>query len=149
MFSGFRAGGQKQFVDRPVPSTDAGELGLLLDWARERLEARLTVAQMARQMHVSPATLHRRFQREIGLTPSDWLTQERVRFVRRLLEETTASIEDAAHLNGLGSAAILRAVFKRATGLSPHAYRLQFTTQTPVPVEQSAPTALLDHVDRR
>ncbi|TSI12134.1 helix-turn-helix domain-containing protein [Brevibacterium aurantiacum] len=129
VFSGFRAGGQKQFVDRPVPSTDVGDLGVLLDWARERLDHRLTVTEMARQMHVSPATLHRRFQREIGLTPSAWLTQERVRFARRLLEETTASTEDTAHQSGLGSAANLRAVFKRVTGLSPRAYRLQFATR--------------------
>ena len=129
VFSGFRSGGQQQFVDRPVPTVHGGDLGPVLDWAREHLHDDLSVGAIAERANISQATLFRRFEREVGLTPVAWLTQERLQLARQLLEETALSIEDTAHRSGLGSAANLRTVFRRSTGLSPRAYRQQFSTR--------------------
>ncbi|WP_156759359.1 helix-turn-helix domain-containing protein [Microbacterium karelineae] len=128
VFSGLRSGGQKQFIDRPVPAIRGTELGPILDWMRMHLTSPLRVRAIAERARVSPATLFRRFQQELGMTPTAWLTQERVHLARRMLEETSLGVDDVAHRSGLGSAANLRAVFRRSTGLSPLAYRQQFST---------------------
>jgi AraC family transcriptional activator FtrA len=64
-----RDGGQRQFVDRPLPAGRDSSLGPLLDWARGRLDQPLGVRELAAQVAVSPATLHRRFAAELGCTP--------------------------------------------------------------------------------
>ncbi|MFF4187959.1 helix-turn-helix domain-containing protein [Streptomyces sp. NPDC001691] len=129
VFAAHRDGGQRQFVERPVPAVPATSLGGVLAWAQERLDQPLTVADLARRAAVSPATLHRRFQEQLGTTPLAWLTAERVALACRLLERGESGLDRVARLSGLGTSANLRARLRRETGLSPSAYRRRFTVQ--------------------
>ena len=126
VFSAFRDGGQQQFIEQPV--TEAGEpaLSRTLEWAQARLEAPLSVADLARHAHLSVTTLHRRFRAEVGSTPLAWLTAERVDLARRLIEAGTVPMDLVAHRSGLGTTANLRAQMRRRTGLSPSQYRDRF-----------------------
>ena len=128
VFAGYREGGQRQFVERPVPPIGATSLAAVLTWARERLDQPLTVPSLARRAGMSPATLHRRFAAEIGTTPGAWLTDERVVLACRLLEQGGLTMDVVADRSGLGTAANLRTRVRRATGLSPSAYRGKFPT---------------------
>ncbi|NUQ98418.1 MAG: helix-turn-helix domain-containing protein [Streptomyces sp.] len=126
VFASHRDGGQRQFVERPVPDVPDESLGPLLAWAQERLGEPLTVADLAARAAVSPATLHRRFRVQLGTTPLGWLTGERVALACRLIERGEERLGVVAARSGLGSAANLRARVRRETGLSPSAYRRRF-----------------------
>lgn len=126
VFAAHRDGGQRQFVERPVPETPDDSLGPLLAWAQERLAEPLTVTGLASRAAVSPATLHRRFQSQLGTTPLAWLTAERVTLARRLIERGEERLDVVAARSGLGTAANLRNRLRRETGLSPSAYRRRF-----------------------
>ncbi|MFE4962529.1 GlxA family transcriptional regulator [Streptomyces sp. NPDC056660] len=126
VFASYRDGGQRQFVERPVPEVPDESLGPLLAWAQERLGEPLTVADLAMRAAVSPATLHRRFRAQLGTTPLAWLTGERVALACRLIERGEERLEVVAARSGLGTAANLRARLRRETGLSPSDYRRRF-----------------------
>ncbi|MGY5053705.1 GlxA family transcriptional regulator [Streptomyces sp. 900105755] len=126
VFASHRDGGQRQFVERPVPDVPDESLGPLLAWAQERLGQPLTVADLAARAAVSPATLHRRFRAQLGSTPLAWLTGERVALACRLIERGEERLEVVAARSGLGTAANLRARLRRETGLSPSDYRRRF-----------------------
>ncbi len=126
VFTGHRDGGQRQFVERPVPDVPDTSLAPVLAWARERLDRPLTVAELAARAATSPATLHRRFRAELGTTPLAWLTGERVTLACRLIERGELRLDHVAAASGLGTAANLRAQLRRHTGLSPSAYRRRF-----------------------
>ncbi|WLW53630.1 GlxA family transcriptional regulator [Streptomyces sp. YU58] len=126
VFAAHRDGGQRQFVERPVPDVRDESLGPLLAWAQERLGEPLTVADLATRAAVSPATLHRRFRVQLGTTPLAWLTGERVALACRLIERGEERLDVVAARSGLGTAANLRARVRRETGLSPSAYRRRF-----------------------
>ncbi|MFI9808202.1 GlxA family transcriptional regulator [Streptomyces sp. NPDC052301] len=126
VFAAHRDGGQRQFVERPVPDVPDESLGPLLAWAQERLDEPLTVADLAARAAVSPATLHRRFRTQLGTTPLAWLTGERVALACRLIERGEDRLDVVAARSGLGTAANLRARLRRETGLSPSAYRRRF-----------------------
>jgi transcriptional regulator GlxA family with amidase domain len=128
VFAAHRDGGQRQFVERPVPDVRDESLGPLLAWAQERLAEPLTVAGLAARAAVSPATLHRRFRAQLGTTPLAWLTGERVALACRLIERGEERLDVVAARSGLGTAANLRARLRRETGLSPSAYRRRFGT---------------------
>jgi AraC family transcriptional activator FtrA len=128
VFSAHRDGGQRQFVDRPLPAVRDSSLGPLLDWARARLDQPLGVRELAAQAAVSPATLHRRFSAELGCTPLGWLVAERLELACRLLEQGDHGVDRVAALSGLGSAANLRLHLRRRSGLSPSQYRARFAT---------------------
>ncbi|MFG2814509.1 GlxA family transcriptional regulator [Streptomyces sp. NPDC048410] len=126
VFAAHRDGGQRQFVERPLPEVPDGSLGPLLAWAQERLGEPLTVADLAARAAVSPATLHRRFRDRLGTTPLAWLTGERVALACRLIERGETRLDVVAARCGLGTAANLRARLRRETGLSPSDYRKRF-----------------------
>ncbi|EPH44882.1 helix-turn-helix domain-containing protein [Streptomyces aurantiacus] len=126
VFAAHRDGGQRQFVERPVPDVPDESLAPLLAWAQERLGEPLTVAGLAARAAVSPATLHRRFRAQLGTTPLAWLNGERTAYACRLIERGEERLDVVAHRSGLGTAANLRARLRRETGLTPSAYRRRF-----------------------
>jgi len=121
-----RDGGQAQFVERPIDCEDGTSFSILLDWVRERLDEPHTIAGMAARAHTSPRTLIRRFRRALGVTPHEWLTQERIRVACELLESGDGTIEEVAAAAGFGSGQLLRHHFRRQVGLTPTAYRRRF-----------------------
>jgi AraC family transcriptional regulator, transcriptional activator FtrA len=126
-----RHGGQAQYVSTPMPVTPDSSLAPLLDWARSHLDRPLTLRLMAREAGTTTRTLTRRFTAELGLPPLQWLTAERVRRARQLLEDTALPIEQVAQSCGLGTAANLRVHFTRQTGTTPTAYRAAFAETAP------------------
>lgn len=123
-----REGGQAQFIERPLGSSDegAGSLEPTRRWAVERLSEPLDVAAMSRHASVSPRTFARRFREETGTTPLQWLLTQRVQEARRLLEETDLPIDAIAWRAGFGNATSLRDHFRRVTATTPTAYRRSF-----------------------
>ena len=120
-----RDGGQRQFIDRPVPTTTAESLGPVLTWMLEHLDTTFTVDDLARRSAMSSRTFARRFVAETGTTPHQWVTDQRVLRARQLLEDTDLPVEAVARDAGFGSAALLRHHFTRCTGITPTAFRTQ------------------------
>lgn len=121
-----RSGGQAQFIERAVATGDDGGLEATRQWALERLERPLTVAQLARHACCSERTFARRFRAETGTTPLRWLHAQRIDHARALLERSDLPVESVAHACGFGSAAVLREHFRRATATTPTVYRRTF-----------------------
>ncbi|MFF5927017.1 GlxA family transcriptional regulator [Streptomyces hydrogenans] len=126
VFAANRDGGQRQFVEHPMPDPPDESLAPVLAWAQARLASPLTVADLAARAAVSPATLHRRFRAQLGTTPLAWLTKERLALACRLIERGESRVEAVARRSGLGTAAHLRTLMRRETGITPSAYRQRF-----------------------
>ncbi len=123
----FRAGGQAQFVQAPVPSVpDDSVVAEALEWVERRLDQPFTVAELARRSGVGERTFLRRFSAATGTTPHRWLTERRLDRAQALLEEGRLSVEDIATACGYASAAALRHQFSRLRGTSPSSYRTAF-----------------------
>jgi transcriptional regulator GlxA family with amidase domain len=121
-----REGGQRQYVETPVPSSQADTLEPLLSWMLANLGAEMSVEDLAARVHLSPRTFARRFRAETGATPHHWLTGQRILLAQRLLEDSEHGIDTVADLAGFGSAAVLRHHFVRRVGTTPQAYRRTF-----------------------
>ncbi|GAA0235271.1 GlxA family transcriptional regulator [Cryptosporangium japonicum] len=126
VFAAVRNGGQRQFVEQPLPPPTVDSLAPVLEWASEHLRERLTVDDLARRAGLTPGTFHRRFRREVGSTPVEWLTAQRVALACRLIEQGASGVESVAHHAGLGTGAHLRTVFRRSLGVSPSEYARRF-----------------------
>ena len=126
VLSGYRPGGQAQFVDTPLMTLPDDPVKTLLEWMRENLDKPLSVPDLASRLHVSPRTLTRRFSAATGLTPHQWLIRERLLLVQCLLERTDESVDRIARRCGFPSAATMRHLFRRELGSTPQTYRSTF-----------------------
>jgi AraC family transcriptional regulator, transcriptional activator FtrA len=118
-----RAGGQQQFTELPVTTSDGDAIGNLMDAVRQRLQESHSVESMASVVSLAPSTFHRHFLARAGLPPLLWLQRERVDYARQLLESSNATVDVVAGLCGLGTATNLRTHFRRHVGTTPTAYR--------------------------
>jgi transcriptional regulator GlxA family with amidase domain len=126
----WREGGQAQFIDRPVPPPTSASTSTTRQWALGQLGRPVTLTELARHARMSVRTFSRRFRAEVGMTPVQWLTRQRVEHARRLLETTDLPIDRVAAEAGFGTAASLRQHLTGALGVSPTAYRQTFHART-------------------
>ncbi|NBE56721.1 helix-turn-helix domain-containing protein [Streptomyces sp. YC537] len=121
-----REGGQAQYIPRPVAEPDSASTSASRAWALTRLEQPLTLGELADRESMSVRTFSRRFRAESGMTPMQWLAQQRLARARQLLEGTDHTVDRVAAESGFGTAASLRQHFQAALGVSPRAYRVTF-----------------------
>lgn len=84
-----------------------------------------TLAQLARAVGMSRATLARRFHDTVGVAPMHYLTQRRLALARRLLRSSNDTLQTIAAQVGYSSAFALSRAFSRAFGLPPQRFRAQ------------------------
>jgi len=82
-----------------------------------------TLAALARQTHVSRATLARRFNDVVGQPPMEFLTEWRLALAADLLLDPSETIASVAQQVGYRSAYALSAAFKRVRGVRPGQHR--------------------------
>jgi transcriptional regulator GlxA family with amidase domain len=129
----WRAGGQAQFIERPVPEADDWGTTATREWALQRLGEPVTLADLAAHAQMSVRTFTRRFREETGSSASRWLVQQRVALARRLLESTDTPVDQVATEAGFGTAASLRQHLHAAIGVAPLAYRRTYRGTVPSP----------------
>ncbi|MFF5493241.1 GlxA family transcriptional regulator [Streptomyces aquilus] len=122
-----RPGGQTQFTQTPLPPERGTACADTRGWAMRNLDKPLTLTDLARHAGVSVRTLTRRFHAESGVSPLQWLLHQRIERAKELLETTTLPMDRVARSSGLGTADSLRTHLVRRTGLTPTAYRTQFS----------------------
>ncbi|WP_433248905.1 GlxA family transcriptional regulator [Streptosporangium sp. CA-135522] len=129
----WREGGQAQFIERPVPEPSAATTSATRVWALEQLHRPLSLAELAGHARMSVRTFSRRFRDEVGMTPGQWLVQQRVQHARRLLETTDLPVDRVAGEAGFGTAASLRQHLVTTIGVSPTTYRHTFRANDRAP----------------
>jgi transcriptional regulator GlxA family with amidase domain len=123
-----RDGGQAQYLHRPVPDPQLATTTAARVWALGRLHEPIQLRDMAAQEAMSVRTFTRRFREEVGVSPGQWLTRQRVEHARHLLESTDLSVDQVARDAGFGTAQSMRQHLQAALGVTPTAYRRTFRT---------------------
>ena len=122
-----RPGGQRQFSSELLAQADPQGLhGQLTGWLRPRLKRQVDVEQMAAAFALSVRTLHRRLQREAGISPAQLLLRLRMEAACGLLERPGMSVKRAASQSGFGSEYNLRRAFAAQLGVVPSEYQARF-----------------------
>ncbi|MFD0373014.1 GlxA family transcriptional regulator [Streptomyces sp. NPDC059071] len=121
-----RDGGQAQYIARPLPDPGTSTTTAARAWALAHLHEPIQLRDLAVRESMSVRTFTRRFREEVGVSPGQWLTQQRVERARHLLESTDLPVDQIAHDAGFGTAQSLRTHLQAAIGVTPTAYRRTF-----------------------
>jgi transcriptional regulator GlxA family with amidase domain len=118
-----RSGGQSQFSSLLELKAPTGRFGALLSWAREHLDAPLTVENLAEQAGMSSRHFARAFIAETGTTPSKAVERLRIEVARQRVQSSGEAIEQVARSTGFRDPERMRRAFIRAFGQPPQSLR--------------------------
>jgi len=118
-----RSGGQSQFSSLLELKAPTGRFTALLTWAREHLDAPLTVEDLAEQAGMSSRHFARAFIAETGTTPSKAIERLRIEVARQRVQSSSEAIERVAESTGFRDPERMRRAFIRAFGQPPQSLR--------------------------
>jgi AraC-like DNA-binding protein len=98
-------------------------IGRVLALLHDRPADAWTLEKLAREVHVSRATLARRFTDGVGEPPLAYLSNWRMHIAAQRLKHTTDTVESIAHAVGYTSEYAFNRAFSRHLGQPPGRYR--------------------------
>ncbi|WP_416468277.1 GlxA family transcriptional regulator [Pseudomonas sp. LFS044] len=122
-----RQGGQTPYgpLLAAVPR-DGSAIARVQAYIVDHIDQAFTVQKMADLVAMSGRNFARTFQREVGITPLQYLQNARIDQARKLLEGSDRPLKVVAAQCGFGSDRHMRKVFCERIGMTPAQYRAQF-----------------------
>ncbi|HEY4352483.1 MAG TPA: GlxA family transcriptional regulator [Paraburkholderia sp.] len=114
-----RAGGQSQFSALLDLEPKSDRIQNALNYAKQNLQAELSVDELAGAAHLSPRQFTRTFREETGQTPAKAVERLRVEAARLMLESGRHGVDVVARESGFGDRERMRRAFLRAFGQPP------------------------------
>lgn len=84
-----------------------------------KLYSKITVEQLANELHVSSSHLSHQFKRETGQTLTEYIAQQKIDEAKRLMQTTDLSLAQITYQLAFSSQSYFHAIFKKVTGISP------------------------------
>lgn len=92
----------------------------------------LSLKRLSGEYSVNASYLSALFKKEMGVTLSDYVSQQRIRKAIKLLNSTNMQIQDVASESGIYDVNYFRKLFKKMTGQTPTEYVRQIKSQATV-----------------
>ena len=116
----------RRFTQYVFDFADAKHMDIIykaVDYIRRNYATRLTIQEIAENLHISPQYFSRIFKDATGQTPGKYITFVRIEESKKLLRSTAVSIVDIPELVGFDSQSYFTTIFKKETGYTPARYR--------------------------
>jgi AraC family transcriptional regulator len=96
----------------------------VLEYIHEHLDQNIKLADLAQLLGISQFHFSTLFKQAIGVSPYQYLLQQRIERAKQLLKQTERSILDIALECGFNSHSHLSKQFRQLTGITPKTYRM-------------------------
>ncbi len=102
---------------------NTNRLAYAVKYVQENIHRNLTIKELADKACMSEPNFFRCFKQQYGITPVEYINQQRIQLATRLLYNTSYSISDICFACGYNHLNYFLKVFKKATGDTPANYR--------------------------
>ena len=92
-------------------------------YMNESYQEDISIESLARIAHLSPYYFIRRFKKETGFTPHEYLLQTRIGAAKYMLMNTALPVKEVCFACGFSCESIFCTAFKKVVGVSPSQYR--------------------------
>ena len=107
----------------PAKPADQDRIQTMLAFIQENYSERISLADIAASVSISPRECTRCFKEMIHQTPFDYLMEYRIQCAEKLLSDTNDSVLDIAMQCGFSNSAYFGKIFRQRHGKTPLEYR--------------------------
>ncbi len=114
---------RKIYSDSTLKLNSDSRLAFVVRYIREHLHEPLTVDMLSREAYMSSSHFHRVFKTELGVSPIEFINNERIKLAVGLLQDPKRNIKDVYMECGFDSRSYFNRVFKNRQHISPGEYQ--------------------------
>lgn len=114
---------RKAYEDKALTLSSSNRLAYVIQYIRDHLDEPLTIEELSRQACMSESNFHRVFKNELGVSPIDFINDERIKLASSLLHDPRRKIKEIYMACGFNSLSYFTRVFKRKKKVSPKAFQ--------------------------
>jgi len=117
----------QQLQRQPLNSKKKGltrtQLQQAINYIHTHIDPDLSLIELASVINISPTYFASLFKQTTGISPHQYVIQQRVERAKSMLSKTDLTIADIAFQTGFSSQSHLNQQFKRITGMTPKEVR--------------------------
>ena len=110
------------FADPNSPITE------VLDYIRRNISENISLKNLSDKACMSTTSFYRFFKRELGMSPIEFVIQEKIRHAKKLLKNPTIQINEVCYLAGFDDSNYFIRLFKKHEGITPKQYQLLYVS---------------------
>ena len=104
---------------------NTNRLAYIVAYIRENLTRSLSVEELSDKACLSESHFFRLFKSELGVSPAQFILNERIRRAKLILSNPAKSITDACYESGFNSLTHFSAAFRSVENISPRQFKRQ------------------------
>lgn len=112
--------------DYYISASNTNSLAFIVGYIKENISSSISVDFLSNKAYMSKSTFYRAFKRELGLSPQEYILNEKIKRAKKLLENPKNKIASICLETGFQDVNYFIRLFKKMEGVTPNQYRLQF-----------------------
>ncbi|WP_405198508.1 AraC family transcriptional regulator [Christiangramia sp. LLG6405-1] len=119
---------RKIYTEKSIGLATSNRLAYVVTFIRSNLSSNISISDLSRKACMSESNFYRVFKNELGVSPIDFINNERIKLAVSLLQDKKRSIKEIYRECGFESRSYFNRVFKSRKNMAPGDYqsRLQF-----------------------
>lgn len=103
--------------------SNSSRLNYVLNYIQQHLSSRISVDLLSRKAYLGRNHFFKWFKEQLGITPLEYINQERIRLAKQLLTDKNNSISEVSLQCGFNDVNYFVRLFKKTEGITPGAYQ--------------------------
>lgn len=99
-------------------------LAFVVDYIKENIRENLNMELLSDKACMSKSHFSRSFKNELGVSPTDYILQERLKLARKYLKSTENQVQEVCFMSGFNNITYFIRAFKKEFGVTPKAFQL-------------------------
>ncbi|HMQ46754.1 MAG TPA: AraC family transcriptional regulator [Saprospiraceae bacterium] len=122
---------KKIYTEEAMSLSTTNRLAYIIQYIRENLDQQLNIQLLSNKVYMSESNFHRVFKNELGISPIDFINNERIKLASSMLHNPKNKIKDVYMACGFNSLSYFIRQFKKSKQFSPKEYQQKVVDQQP------------------
>lgn len=124
-----RANYKEIYTEQALQLSGNNRIAFVINYIRKNLDKPLSIRELSNKAYMSESHFHRVFKNELGISPVDFINNERIKLATRLLADPKITVKEVYMRCGFDSRSYFNRMFRKKQQLSPTQYQAKYAQE--------------------